>query len=446
MRLFFYFLLLTTLSNEVIAQSCEQYADDLKLVKNSMRNNQKCSDKNVHLSFDDGPNTTTTPIILETLKRQNVKATFFVSTHQLEKGDLTKKKATLLDMLESGLTIASHGHDHNCHDIRYDWKGNLQPGYTDAQRREQLTTSVGLLNKFTDNKFSEQENLLLRFPYGRGISPSPKEINKMITDGRYIEGDNYSEQLDYYREHSPAMSIASESKLSHVGWNHDSKDSTTAYSAENKTEYIAAQLTSICKSSAKNIMTLFHDTRKINSTASDYDSNKTVMDEIIEKARCLGISFLAMDDFLDRDLQNGVYTKAYTLEAQMNEVIEILEGGVLKNVSPKLECPVGQTTTPKDCHSNYVGLVKHCTGNTSYCIDGQWITSLDVFQATCNAELSFEAAKELSTTYLNKSCSEAGKRQEIEKDKAVCYCQLGDAEQLKWNCFDITKESPVKFK
>lgn len=55
-------------------------------------NYSRCNGKIVHLSFDDGPNTTTTPKILSTLKKHNIPAKFFVLTHQLEKGDLSKRK------------------------------------------------------------------------------------------------------------------------------------------------------------------------------------------------------------------------------------------------------------------------------------------------------------------------------------------------------------------
>ncbi len=126
----------------------------------------------------------------------------------------------------------------------------------------------------------------------------------MISNGRYIPGSSYAEKLNYYRKNSPAMSVASEYGLSHIGWNHDSKDSTNKFGKENKEEYIDHQLESICNRSQKNIMTLFHDTSVINSLPSKYNLDKTVMDEIIEKLKCLGVNILAMDDFCKVRLTN----------------------------------------------------------------------------------------------------------------------------------------------
>jgi peptidoglycan/xylan/chitin deacetylase (PgdA/CDA1 family) len=420
-------------SQQAIAINCKEYRAQTTGLTN-------CKGKSVHLTFDDGPNTTTTPKIIQTLKRQNVPATFFISTHQLEKGDLNKKKAILKDMNESGFTIASHGHDHNCHDIRYDWKGNLEQGYTDDQRREQISKSVNLLNKFTDGKFQKQKNHLIRFPYGRGISPSEKEINKMIESGRHIEGNNYAQKLKYYRENSPAMSIASEYNLDHIGWNHDSQDSSSKFSSKNKDEYVSSIVKYMCLSSPKNLMSLFHDTREINSLPSSLDQEKTVMDEIIEKAKCLGVEFKSMDDFLKSDLQTGIHTKSYNSEKKIEGVFDHLS---LINSNNNPTCSeleevaiIGQGMP---CTSKYVGALKHCEGTESFCIDGKWVKSKDIFKMVCLENFSAEAAKRLSSKYLNKTCDESAKRVEVETSEVVCYCQEdeGNNDRLKWNCFDI---------
>ncbi len=431
--MYWYLLALITLSS-TFSQNCKDYAKDITKY-------QGCSNKKIHLTFDDGPNTTTTPKVLETLKRQKVNATFFISTHQLTKGDLKKKKELIKEMFNNNFTVASHGHDHNCHDIRYDWKGNLQKGYTDSQRRNQLSKSIQLLDKFSDNQFSKQKNTLVRFPYGRGISPSKTEIEKMISDGRNIKGSNYREQLNYYRAHSPAMSIASEYKLSHVGWNHDSKDASTIYSKSNKDKYIDQQLNQICKSTSQNIMTLFHDTRSINSLPSKYNTEKTSMDEIIEKAKCLGVKFLSMDEILKEKLSNGVYTKSYSSVDRVQEMLDSI-----KTISPNISKSCSQVekldTSYNSCYSNYVGEVTHCNGVNSYCIDGSWISSKNLYRATCEEGFPIDLAKEISSRYINKSCSKASEKKFIKKGISTCYCQYNAEDELIWKCYDISKPSP----
>ncbi len=61
----------------------------------------------VYLTFDDGPSTTATPIILDTLKKYNIKATFFVINHGTGTDYLLKRET------EEGHTIGYHTASHN---------------------------------------------------------------------------------------------------------------------------------------------------------------------------------------------------------------------------------------------------------------------------------------------------------------------------------------------
>lgn len=67
----------------------------------------KTSQKEVFLSFDDGPIPETTPFVLETLKQYQIKATFFCV------GDNVKKYPELvLQILQEGHDIGNHGYSH----------------------------------------------------------------------------------------------------------------------------------------------------------------------------------------------------------------------------------------------------------------------------------------------------------------------------------------------
>ena len=400
------------------------------------------------LTFDDGPDTKKTPKILESLKRQNVPATFFISTHQLEdragkkKRDVKKKGELLLEMLKNGFTIASHGHDHDCHDLRLADK-KWQAGFNDEQRREQVKMSIDLLNKYTNNKFSKQNLNLIRFPYGRGISPSKIEIAEMEKRGRHFDGDSYAQKLKSYRETSPAMSVASEYNLSHIGWNMDSQDASSKYSSTNQETYVHDQLKNICGSSANKIMTLFHDTRSINSLPSVH-KGKTVIEEIIEKSKCLGVKFLSMKQILDQKLQTGVYIKADPLKLKsFTSTIKKINEDSPKAciISPEeVSQPMGES-----CYSNDLQRdVPHCQGSSSFCIDGKWITNKNVYELICMKNMSVDNGKLLLAKYLWKSCSIKSKRVEIEKNKVACYCQYDDNSKLFWNCFDISNTKAEK--
>ena len=64
-------------------------------------------EKVAYLTFDDGPSSTVTPKILDTLKKENIKATFFVL------GTMAKSNASLLKRERAeGHYIANHGYSH----------------------------------------------------------------------------------------------------------------------------------------------------------------------------------------------------------------------------------------------------------------------------------------------------------------------------------------------
>ena len=64
-------------------------------------------EKRVFLTFDDGPTTSVTPFILDLLKQENIKATFFVLGNRAKSNpDLIKR------IFEEGHYIANHGYTH----------------------------------------------------------------------------------------------------------------------------------------------------------------------------------------------------------------------------------------------------------------------------------------------------------------------------------------------
>lgn len=63
----------------------------------------------ISLTFDDGPDPKHTPLVLEVLRRYNVKATFFLIGKEAEKyPDLVKQ------IVDEGHTIGSHTYSHTC--------------------------------------------------------------------------------------------------------------------------------------------------------------------------------------------------------------------------------------------------------------------------------------------------------------------------------------------
>lgn len=73
----------------------------------AIENIYSSEEKRVFLTFDDGPTTSVTPFILDLLKQENIKATFFVLGNRAKSNpDLIKRE------FEEGHYIANHGYTH----------------------------------------------------------------------------------------------------------------------------------------------------------------------------------------------------------------------------------------------------------------------------------------------------------------------------------------------
>lgn len=97
------------------------------------------------ITFDDGPNTTYTPKLLDELKLRNVKCTFFVLGMYAEKHPEVVKRA-----YDEGHQIASHTYYHN-----------QLPKLTDQQIVDDVEKTRALLESITG-----QHDFMLRIPYG----------------------------------------------------------------------------------------------------------------------------------------------------------------------------------------------------------------------------------------------------------------------------------------
>ena len=99
------------------------YADNAKEIENMLNKwNYLREDgkKIAYLTFDDGPSTEVTQEILETLKSNNIKATFFVLGSNVEKSNTQKE--LLKEMVMEGHAIGNHGY---CHDYSILYPGRV---------------------------------------------------------------------------------------------------------------------------------------------------------------------------------------------------------------------------------------------------------------------------------------------------------------------------------
>ncbi len=104
---------------------------------------EKAKDSVIYLSFDDGPSEYTTKEILNVLKKNNVKATFFIINFD------TKAKADLIKrMLNEGHTVAIHGYSHVFEDIYRSEKAFMHNVNSLREKVEALTGYTPSIMRF----------------------------------------------------------------------------------------------------------------------------------------------------------------------------------------------------------------------------------------------------------------------------------------------------------
>ena len=95
---------LEEIEKEKIKEMLPQLTDEGKA---NLANIYHSETKRVFLTFDDGPSQTVTPQVLDTLKSENIKATFFLLGSRVElEPDIVKRE------YEEGHYLASHGYSH----------------------------------------------------------------------------------------------------------------------------------------------------------------------------------------------------------------------------------------------------------------------------------------------------------------------------------------------
>lgn len=189
--------------------------------RNNLKNIYHSETKRVFLTFDDGPSRTVTPVVLDTLKSENIKATFFLLGSRVELDpDLVKRE------YDEGHYIASHGYSHVYSQI-----------YATPQSvLDEYNKSVTAIR----NAIGEQEYNphLFRFPGG-------------YWGGKYAEVKKQAEQ------------ILEQNDVLHIDWNALTSDAAGAKTTE---QFIAELNKTVPKNNS--IVVLMHDAGNKTATAN----------------------------------------------------------------------------------------------------------------------------------------------------------------------------------
>ena len=108
-----------------------------KLRKYDYRNN---GEKVIFLTFDDGPSTTVTPEVLDTLKANDVKGTFFILGDTLQRSEESKK--ILKQIYDDGNAIANHSYSHDYKKLYPNRTLDFNTFKEDFQKNENLIKEV----------------------------------------------------------------------------------------------------------------------------------------------------------------------------------------------------------------------------------------------------------------------------------------------------------------
>lgn len=128
------------------------------------------------MTFDDGPHPIRTPKILDTLKKHNVKATFFVITTNITEATFPLIKR----MLDEGHIVASHGRSHdNSNTLSKEvWKARVKQSFLD-------------LKKWYAKAGHDFDKFFYRFPYAAyGERNEYNHMNALKEISMELTGDN----------------------------------------------------------------------------------------------------------------------------------------------------------------------------------------------------------------------------------------------------------------
>lgn len=176
--------------------------------------------KRVFLTFDDGPSSNVTPLILDVLKANNVKATFFTLGSRVAQNPAIVKRE-----YEEGHYIANHGYSHVYSTI-YASKDSLLDEYN---RTEDAIRSALELPEYSSHLF--------RFPggsVGGKYNKVKKEYKKLLAENQvfYVDWNCLNEDASGSRTKEQLVQFIktySENKNSIVVLMHDAGDKILTY-------------------------------------------------------------------------------------------------------------------------------------------------------------------------------------------------------------------------
>lgn len=200
-------------------------------------------EKKVYLTFDDGPSKSVTPLILDLLKKEDIKATFFVLGARVELNPSIVRRE-----YEEGHFIANHGYSHIYSSI-YSSTESLLDEYNKA--KQAIQNAIG----------EPYDGHLFRFPGGS-------------TGGKY------------HNLKKDAKQVLQENQIGYIDWNALSSDAAGAKTKEALLENVKNSV-----GEKNTVVILMHD-------AGDKILTYEVLPDVIAYLRETGYAFKSFYDIM----------------------------------------------------------------------------------------------------------------------------------------------------
>jgi len=155
--------------------------------------------KVAYLTFDDGPSETVTSLILDILKRENVRATFFILGKSIEKSDENKK--IIKRMALEGHSIGNHTYSHDYNYLYPNKTVNVDNFMLEIEK----TNSI--LREILGNNFSTR---VIRCPGGHMSWGNMKYLDDILKSSNYYQVDWNTLSKDAEGKHKDADELLKE--------------------------------------------------------------------------------------------------------------------------------------------------------------------------------------------------------------------------------------------
>ena len=166
-----------------------------KLKKYDYSNN---GEKIVFLTFDDGTSTTNTPKVLDILKKEGVKATFFITGQNVEYGG-EKARDLIKQEFNEGHAIANHSYTHDVKKLYPNRVLDIDAFKADFEKNDKMLKEV--LGKYFSTR-------VIRCPGGYGSWKGMEPLDEYLDENKMISIDWTSLNADAEGKKKNAKELA----------------------------------------------------------------------------------------------------------------------------------------------------------------------------------------------------------------------------------------------